>query len=178
MPPSNYDAQTLLELYKIAVEEYRFEVRLGWDRMKYFLVFNSAVVSLGTGLLKINTPGPIDVDVLVGLVFVVGFFTSIIGIYAVRKGHHYYRRTIFKKTLIEDLMGLWDPIEGYPSGEVNLAVATTKGQGDRDEILRQPDQWLNRRLRTGNVVFLMQCILGLIALFDLFGGVFAFTRSG
>ena len=75
-------------------------------------------------------------------------------------------------------MGLWDPIEGYPSGEVNLAVATTKGQGDRDEILRQPDQWLNRRLRRGSVVFLMQCILGLIALFDLFGGVFAFTRSG
>ena len=136
MAPSSYDAQTLLELYKIAVEEYRFEVRLGWDRMKYFLVFNSAVVSLGTGLLKLKIDASRPIDVLVGLVFIVGFFTSIIGIYAVRKGHHYYRRTIFKKTLIEDLMGLWDPIEGYPSGEVNLAVATTKGQGDRDEILR------------------------------------------
>ncbi len=38
LAPSSYDAQTLLELYKIAVEEYRFEVRLGWDRMKCFLV--------------------------------------------------------------------------------------------------------------------------------------------
>lgn len=31
----------MLDLYKIALEEYRFEVRLGWDRTTYFLVLNN-----------------------------------------------------------------------------------------------------------------------------------------
>ena len=34
--------EKLLELYKIALDEYRFEVRLGWDRTTYFLLLNIA----------------------------------------------------------------------------------------------------------------------------------------
>jgi hypothetical protein len=33
--------ERLLDLYRIALEEYRFEVRLGWDRTTYFLILNS-----------------------------------------------------------------------------------------------------------------------------------------
>jgi hypothetical protein len=49
-------SETLLDLYKIALDEYRFEVRLGWDRTTYFLVLNSAILTVATGLLKLQDP--------------------------------------------------------------------------------------------------------------------------
>jgi len=42
--------------YKVAVDEYRFEVKLGWDRAMYYMVFNTAIISVGTGLLKLEDP--------------------------------------------------------------------------------------------------------------------------
>lgn len=41
--------EELTDLYKIAVEEYRFQVTLNWDRAKYLLGFNTAVITVGTG---------------------------------------------------------------------------------------------------------------------------------
>lgn len=40
----------LLRLYEIAVEEYRFQVRLNWNRAQYLLGFNTAVIAVGAGL--------------------------------------------------------------------------------------------------------------------------------
>ncbi len=40
------DREELLELYKLALEDYRFQVRLNWGRSQYFLVLNSP--SLGS----------------------------------------------------------------------------------------------------------------------------------
>jgi len=93
--PLNQDQ--LLELYRVAVDEYRFEVKLGWDRAMYYMVFNTAIISVGTGLLKLE-----DLPAghwLIAAIFLVGVCSSLIGRRAIRKGHEYYRRTIVKKTL-------------------------------------------------------------------------------
>ena len=37
-------AERLLDLYRLALDEYRFEVRLGWDRTTYFLAVGTAFV--------------------------------------------------------------------------------------------------------------------------------------
>jgi hypothetical protein len=40
--------ERLLDLYRLALDEYRFEVRLGWDRTTYFLVLNSGILTVAT----------------------------------------------------------------------------------------------------------------------------------
>lgn len=146
----------LFALYKIAIDEYRFEVRLNWDRTVYYLTLNSGLIAIATGLLKINA-APL-VNILVAVVFLIGLCTAIIGIAAIHKGHEYYRRTIIKKTLIEDTLGLTKGLDDYPSG-TTLAVGTTTGQSDHVEILHRPEDYLNRPLRPRSIAFWVIAIL-------------------
>jgi len=88
----------LLDLYKIAIDEYRFEVRLGWDRTTYFLVLNSAILSVATGLLKLDNP--LVVYLFIALLFAFGVGTSLIGSMSITKAHEYYRRAVVKKTVM------------------------------------------------------------------------------
>ena len=122
--PSEPTRQELFELYRIAIDEYRFEVKLNTDRMIHYIVFNAALLSAGAGLLKIGAE--VSLDAFTAMVFLVGAFTSWLGRRAIIKGHEYYRRTRYQKTLIEDLLGLHQPIPNY--GGATLALTTTHGQ--------------------------------------------------
>lgn len=49
--------EDLWQLYKLAIEEYRFQVNLNWQRSQYFLGLNAAIISVGAGLIHL---GPQD----------------------------------------------------------------------------------------------------------------------
>lgn len=155
----------LFDPYKIAIDEYRFEVKLGWDRAMYYLAFNSAVVSVATGLLKLDNPPRIYL--FISAIYLVGLGASLMGIQAVRRSHEYYRRTVVKKTMIEDLLGLTTPQQGY-SG-LTLAIGTTSGHGDLINILHDTDQWVGRPLRRSSVTFSITGVLGLLAVINIVG---------
>ncbi|HVZ82270.1 MAG TPA: hypothetical protein VG893_01250 [Terracidiphilus sp.] len=162
----SFSTDKLLDLYKIAVEEYRFEVRLGWDRTMYFLVLNSAVLSVATGLLKLD--GPPLVDIFIALLFAFGLGTSLVGSKSIAKAHEYYRRTIVRKTIIEECIGLNSRLPNIPSS-LDLTIATTSGQEDRFKILSDPEKWIKRSRRIGTITFGLQLILWGMALVDCLG---------
>ena len=138
---SNKDS---LELYKIAVEEYRFQVKLNWDRTAYHLTLSSGLIAIAVGLLKVGS-API-VNLFVAGIFLIGLMASYIGIQTIRKGHEYYRRTVVKKTLLEDHLGLHKPLEGYEA-QLTPAISTTMSQSEQYQILHDTDKWLKRSLR-------------------------------
>jgi hypothetical protein len=159
-PPS----PPLLDLYKIAIDEYRFEVKLGWDRTMYSLVFNSAIISVGTGLMKIDS-SPVTYA-FIAAIFALGFFTSLISFTAARKSHEYYRRTIVKKALLEDMLGLTRAVEGY-SLRHTLAVGTTAGQAEHLRALYGTKKWISCRPRYGSMIFFFRARFVLLAVIDL-----------
>jgi hypothetical protein len=79
----------LLRLYEIAVEEYRFQVQLNWNRAQYLLGFNTAVIAVGAGLIKLN--GSRRADPLIAGIFVVGFVAAVMSMSATYMQHGYYR---------------------------------------------------------------------------------------
>lgn len=166
--------QQLLELYKVAVEEYRFEVRLGWDRAMYYMIFNITLVSVATGLLKVGD-SPLT-DRFVACIFLFGLCTSLLGQKAIRKAHEYYRRTVVKKTLIEDMLGLTRHVSGYPSHHT-LAIGSTAGQSEHVRILHEPETWVNRGLRTWSITYLLVSLLWLLAAMNLAGILVAIWLS-
>ena len=168
MPPpgeSPHGPERLLDLYKIAIDEYRFEVRLGWDRAMYYLIFNSAIVSVATGLLKLENPRIIYL--FLAAIYVLGAGMSFIGAQAVKKGHEYYRRTVVKKTFIEELMGLNTTRPRY-SG-MTLAVGTTEGQRDFLQIMEDPESWVRRPLRRRAIMYQIRTLLLLLVFINLAG---------
>lgn len=166
--PEQLTPQQLLDLYRIAVDEYRFQVRLNWDRTAYLITLNSGLVAVATGLLKIGSATV--VDLFVSGVFLVGAFVSLASIKNVLTGHRYYRQTILKKTLLEDQLGLTKPLDQY-AGRPTLAISTTVGQAEAMKILNDPEKWLKRRHRFNNITSWTVGILILFLLTDA-GGIY------
>lgn len=164
---NEFSREQLFDLYRIAIDEYRFEVRLNWDRSMYYVTFNTAIVATGTGLLKIGTSG--IVSLFVAGIFLIGLVSSFVGVLAIRKGHEYYHRSIFKKTLLEDVLGLNTPIKEDPRHTTTLAVGTTRGQSATLQILHDPDWATTGLLRRGSIVFYIAFVLALLAIGDLAG---------
>jgi len=159
MPP--LDNGRLFDLYKIAIDEYRFQVKLNWDRTAYHLTLNSGIIAIATGLLKVGSS--VRVNLGVAFVFFVGMCASAIGIKTTLTGHKYYRRTIVKKTLVEDQLGLTTPLPDYSEG-LSLAVGTTVGQNEHFQILHDTKAWLERSNRLGSIT---SWIVGILFLFLL-----------
>jgi hypothetical protein len=166
--PEPLTQQQLLDLYRIAADEYRFQVRLNWDRTAYLITLNSGLIAVATGLLKIGSATAIDL--FVAGVFLVGAFVSLVSIRNVLTGHRYYRRTILKKTPLEDQLGLTKPLDQYP-GRPTLAISTTVGQAEAMKILNDPEKWLKRRHRFKSITSWTVGILILFLLADA-GGVY------
>lgn len=138
------DAQ-LMELYKIAVEEYRFQVNLNASRSRDFLVLNSAIIAAGVTLLGQKA------SLLSGLVFVVGFCVATLAALATRTQHNYYREARDTKKLLEHRLGI--------SGVV---VKTTPSTG-------------SRRRRLGSVTGFNYTILILLCGVNIVGTLVSFS---
>ena len=95
--------EELIDLYKVAVGEYRFQVNLNWDRSKYVLVFNTAVIAVGTGL--VNDGYRLATPLLVGI-FAVGLAAAALSAIAVTLQHDYYRSTRDRMLAIAAELGI------------------------------------------------------------------------
>jgi hypothetical protein len=143
----------LVELYKVAVEEYRFQVQLNWDRAKYLLGFNIAVIGAGTGLVKV---GSNPARGLVAGLFIVGLIAAAFSIFAIYLQHGYYRSARDTMTALARRIGLGDS-----------AVATTPGA---------------RSMRTtavsqiGKIQNILYSLLLVAASIDAYGVYYAFGK--
>lgn len=154
-PASEPNRSELLDLYKLAVEEYRFQVQLNWDRAKYLLGFNTAVIGVGTGLIKVGSSSSKASALLIGI-FVVGLVAAVLSTCAVYLQHNYYRTTRDRMVALDRLLSL-------QSG----AVATTPGtRGER----------ISRLSRLGRVQNILYTLLAIIALVDILGIVYVPTH--
>lgn len=109
-----WDSGELLEIYKVAVEEYRFQVSLNWARTRYLLVLNGAILAVGSGLLEVERE---QQAWLIGAIFVLGALTSLHAAAVTAKQHSYYRNARDRMNIIGRGIGLPD----------NYLLATTPG---------------------------------------------------
>jgi hypothetical protein len=145
--------EELLDLYKIAVDEYRFQVSLNWDRSKYFLAFNTAVIGVGTGLVKVGSK--LATPLLVGI-FAVGLAAAALSAIAVNLQHGYYRSTRDRMLAIAARLDI-----------ETLGVASTPGaRNERDTLFA----------RIGKVQNILYTLLLVAAVVDLLGMIYVLTR--
>lgn len=72
------------DLYRIAVEEYRFQAQHNWSRTQYLLGFNAVILAAAIAL-------PDRAGRSAALVFVVGIFAAALSAAVVHQQHDYYR---------------------------------------------------------------------------------------
>lgn len=72
------------DIYKAAVEEYRFQAQFNWSRTQYLLAFNLAVITAAS--VVASKPGRSAT-----LIFAMGVVACVLTIGVVKTQHEYYR---------------------------------------------------------------------------------------
>lgn len=161
----------LLHQYRISVDEYRFEVNLNNTRTRDSLVLNVGLFAAGLGLLELD--GSSNGGLVAAFVFLIGSISSFWATMSIHRGHRYYRRTVFKKTLLEQQLGFLTQIPAYDDPRANMAVQSTVGMENVEEILKDPKKYINAPFRWGSVYqsavgfLLTLMIVNLVALISI-----------
>ncbi len=92
--------EELLELYKLALEDYRFQVQLNWGRSQYFLVLNIGVIGIATGIAQGGF------TYLVAGMYVAGLALCVFSILALQAQRKYYISAREQKKRFEEALGL------------------------------------------------------------------------
>jgi hypothetical protein len=143
--PDSPSRGELLDLYKLAVEEYRFQVKLNADRSRDYVVLNSAIIAAGITLL-----GQAQRPELAGIVFLVGVVVAVLSILGTHTQHGYYRDTRNAKNQLAHKLGIAD-----------VVLFKTKPSGSRYR-------------RFGSVTAFNYIILSLLCMVDLTGALSGF----
>jgi hypothetical protein len=106
-----------------------------------------------------------------------GIPIGILGAVTHLTGHKYYRRTVYKKTLLEDILGLARTREGYAFDGATLAITSTSGHAETTEILHHTEEWLKRGLRRGSIVFWVFIVLLIFSALEFAAAMFYLTEA-
>lgn len=93
-----------IELYKLAVEEYRFQAEFNWKRTQYLLAFNAAV--LAAGLAVAGRFGNFAIPI-----FALGVVACLLAVLVQRQQHDYYRAARDRMTRIERQLDIPEPVD-------------------------------------------------------------------
>src|SRR5687767_12786859 len=85
------------DLYKTAVDEYRFQATHNWSRTQYLLAFNLAILASASAVG--SQPGR-----SAALVFAAGCVAAASSVFAVRTQHDYYRAARDRMRRIEEAL--------------------------------------------------------------------------
>lgn len=91
-----------LDLYKIAVEEYRFQATFNWSRTQYLLAFNAGILAAGSAVA--SRPGN-----SAALVFLLGAVAAVMSGQVIRTQHGYYRAARDHVRRLEDVLAVPGP---------------------------------------------------------------------
>jgi hypothetical protein len=155
--------EELLELYKSAIEEYRFQVKLNVDRSRDYFVANSAIIAVAVTLV-----GQAKLPFLAGVVFLVGVVVSLLSALGTHTQHEYYRAARDRIWNLENQLG-------YSRHELGMVIAG-------HEIARQQDmktaESRSQRRRFGRVTTFNYVILCLVCFVNIAGACWSFWRVG
>lgn len=137
--PSNpEELKILLELYKVAVDEYRFQTNLNWDRSKFYVLLNSALITATCGLLRL--PSFKFAEFLTAPLFILGFLAAFLGYKTLMKGIEYIRRVVFNKAKFEHKLTQYSDIIPLDTVIIPTDIISADTISDIRDILNKTDE--------------------------------------
>lgn len=133
----------------MAVEEYRFQVTLNWNRTQYYLAFNVGLLGVATGLLQLVDP-PLT-WVAAGL-YVAGAVCCVLSFIASRAQQQYYQNTRDRMKEIEETIGI-----------TSFGITTTGAMGGKS-------------YRLGRVTTMNRLVLSILFALNVLGTVIVVLR--
>ncbi|HWC39639.1 MAG TPA: hypothetical protein VG476_13970 [Acidimicrobiales bacterium] len=118
--PDDGDPIPPADLWRNAVEEYRFQAGYNWSRTQYLFVFNAGILT--AAVVTAHTSGTAAIAV-----FALGIVAAIVTIGVVRTQHGYYRAARDRLRRVEEMVQI-------PAGARTDATATLGGRPRRISV--------------------------------------------
>lgn len=136
-PTNGDDDLPPIEIYKAAIEEYRFQAQFNWSRTQYLLAFNAAILAAAVGLAPSSGRGSV-------LVFLLGAVVSVMCQFVIVTQQTYYHAA-------RDRMRRVEAAVGVPQDQ---RVDTTATLGGRERFIsvNQVVRLVLATVTVGNVV--------------------------
>lgn len=131
-----------MDLYRVAIDEYRFQVNLNWNRTQYYLALNIGILGIATGIAKLAGGGS---RLLPGALYFVGTLCCLLSLASTHVQQGYYREARDHKARLEAELRLG-----------TLSLSTTPGMGSSVR-------------RLGKVTTFNEVLLSVLAVIDLMG---------
>ncbi|MGH8501448.1 MAG: hypothetical protein ACREVE_03080 [Gammaproteobacteria bacterium] len=112
----------LLDIYKVVMEEYRYQVSYNWDRLRFCLTLSLGLTSIAFAMLYAGNDALLALAALFG--FSVGGSIAWLGIRALKVGMKNYRKIRKTKKLMEKVLKLHHL--QYENNTVSFAMAPTE----------------------------------------------------
>jgi len=142
------DRAALTELYKLALDEYHFQVNLNWSRSQYYLTLNIGILGVGTGILQFAHG---VFGFLVSGIFLAGTTCCLLSFAASLVQQRYYEQTRLHKANIESKLDL---------GE--LRIKTTPGMGSTVKRLGKVKTFLSVMLIVIGTIDTLGIVAGIL----------------
>jgi hypothetical protein len=139
------DHPTTWELYERAADEVRWQVQLAEMRASRLSTFTALVLAAGIGLRATKWSA---------LVFLLGSFSSLVGMRAVMTDHHYYRQVRQRMVELADKV---DAELGFPA-----TPRATPGQGSA-----VPRRWWARVQTAQHSLFVAMAVVGVVGAYGV-----------
>lgn len=165
-------------LYRLAVEDDRWQVQLNWGRAKFFLVLNSTILGAAIALYRYveSRPALLLVAVLLG----VGAATALLGVAVTREGKRYHRAAVANAVVAAARGGILRPEHTSEDRHFLLPAGLTFEKVKR--VLDDPERYVRGPVRrasiTGRFIVLLQ-VFALLQILAVIGvvGLTVFTGS-
>ena len=135
----DFDHADLLNLYKVHVDEYRYNVSLTWDRTKFLLTLNSTLTVAGLTLFRFASESL--EYMFFATIFLLTILTSWLSVRVSEVGKAYYRNARQVLKLAERRIGLHNP----KTNAGGLGLATTETMSNPDHAIDRPQEKLSEK---------------------------------
>ena len=168
--------ELLLKVYGSALDEYRFNVQLGWDRSKFYLTISTTAIAAGVGLMKLSS------DSVSASLFLAAYFGLLIGLTylgyeTLLVSKRYYRQALLTKTLVERELGLFKPLQGLEEdADMHLAIAVTPGMRDWVKVITAHRARQAKQIDKGSVQDRMVWVFWVLIGIELLGVGLSFSN--
>lgn len=140
--------ELLLKLYETHVAEYRFQVQLNNSRFQWWVTLDTALITVGVGLLRVGNGG--DGRPLAALVFAVGVLLAGFTAVASTRQTGYYQAARAQANKVAAELGITE-----------FAIATTQG------FRQEKKTWVDKLTKVRTMNYFLLSVLAAVNLVGL-----------
>lgn len=164
--------ELLLKVYDAAIAEYRFNVQLNWDRVKFYLGLAVSGIAAGIAVFRIYPNNYVASLLLTAYFFTLAAVTTF-GSQTIAKGKEYSRQAILTKTLVERELRLYQELEGLNDPDLHLGIAVTPGQRNYLGVIFNRKSRLEKKPDKGSILEKTQWVFISLIIIQILFGIFA-----